>query len=120
MLRSSIRGGGTVVDLEGLMMILGLHRQGLSVTAIAFRDEPPTGRLGALRSPLDPAVQIPEPRLQIRLVVPPRHPVHAGSRPALQREEGRPEQIDVDVVEKRGEPFRPVLPCGLSYAVEPP
>ncbi len=35
MLRSSIRGGGTVVDLKELMMILDLHRQGLSVTGIA-------------------------------------------------------------------------------------
>ncbi len=64
-------------------------------------------------------MQVPEPGLQVRLVVPPRHPVHAGGRPALQREEGRPEQIEIDVVQQRGEPLRPVLPRGLSYAVEP-
>ena len=82
-------------------------------------DEIASGRLGAVRSPLDPVVQIEEPGLQVRLVVPPRHPVHAGSRPALQREEGRPEQVDVDVVEERGEPLFSLLPCNVSYAVEP-
>ncbi len=52
---------------------------------VHLRDEPSAGRLGAVRPPLDPIVQIPEPGLQVGLVVPSRHPVHAGSRPVHHR-----------------------------------
>jgi len=49
--------------------------------------------------------QAPEPRLEVRLVVLPRHAIHAGSRFAPERLESRPERIDIDVMEKRGELF---------------
>ena len=59
-----------------------------------------------------------EPRLEVRLVVLPCHAVHAGGGFALERVERRPERVDVDVVEKRGEPLLLPLPCGLPYAVQ--
>jgi hypothetical protein len=61
---------------------------------------------------------IPEPGLEIRLVVPPGQPVHPGSGVPLEREERLPEQIDADVVEERGEPFLLPLSCRLPYALQ--
>src|SRR5215469_14214464 len=56
--------------------------------------------------------------LEVRLVVLPCHPVHARSGLALEREERRPQCVDVEMVEKRGEPlFLPVL-CILPYAAQ--
>ncbi len=48
---------------------------------------------------MDPSVQIREPGLELRLVVLPRHAVHAGGGFALERVERRSERIDIDVVE---------------------
>jgi hypothetical protein len=67
---------------------------------------------------MDPFVQVPEPRLKVRLVVLPRHAIHAGSRFAPERMESRPERIDIDVMEKRGELFLLPQPCGFPYAVQ--
>src|SRR4030088_868235 len=57
------------------------------------------------------------PRHQVRLVVLPRHPVDTGGGFAFERVERHPERVDVDMVEKRGEPLLLPLPCGLPYAV---
>jgi hypothetical protein len=54
---------------------------------------------------MDPIVQINKLVLEIDLVAPPCHPVHAGCRVSLKRKERKPEQIDADMVEERGEPF---------------
>src|SRR5215471_12187077 len=67
---------------------------------------------------MDPSVQILEPELEIRLVVLPRDAIHPGGGFALQRVERRLQGIDIDVVEKRGEPLLLTLPCCLSYAVQ--
>ena len=67
---------------------------------------------------MDPSVQILEPELEIRLVVLPRDAIHPGGGFALQRVERRLQGIDIDVVEKRGEPLLLSLPCCLSYAVQ--
>src|SRR5215469_18441714 len=67
---------------------------------------------------MDPLVQIGEPRLEIRLVVRPRHTVHAGGGLALERVERLPQRVDVDVVEKRRELFLLPLPRSLPYAVQ--
>jgi len=58
---------------------------------------------------MDPCVQVREPRLKLCFVVPPRQPIHPWCGLALEREERGAEQIDIDVVEERGEPF--LLPC---------
>jgi hypothetical protein len=79
----------------------------------------PAGGLWSVRSPLDPFVQIREPGLEVGLVVPPCQPVHSRRRVALERAERNAEQIDVDVVQERGEPFLLPCPCRLPYAVQP-
>ena len=53
---------------------------------------------------MDPSVQIPEVVLQIPPIVLPRHAVHPGRGPRVQRPIGRPEAIDIDVMQERGEP----------------
>ena len=65
---------------------------------------------------MDPTVQVLEPGLKVRLVVPPRHAIHTGCGFALERVQRRPERIDIDVVEERGELLLLPLPCGLPYA----
>jgi hypothetical protein len=55
---------------------------------------------------------------EVRLVVLPCHPVDTGGGFAFERVEGRPERVDVDMVEKRGEPLLLPLPCSLPYAVQ--
>ena len=65
---------------------------------------------------MDPIVEIHEPKLDLHFVVLPRHAIHASGGPALERQERRPEHVDVDVVQERGEPFRLPLPRGLPYA----
>ncbi len=75
-------------------------------------------RLWAIRPPMDPSVQILKPALEVCLVVLPRHAIHSWRRLALQPIERYPERIDIDVVEKRGEPLLLPLPCCLPYAVQ--
>jgi hypothetical protein len=55
---------------------------------------------------------------EVRLVVLPCYPVDTGGGFAFERVERRPERVDVDMVEKRGEPPLLPLPCGLPYAVQ--
>ena len=64
---------------------------------------------------MDPAKQIVEPGLQVCLVVLPSHAICAGGGFALERIERQPERVDINVVEKRGEPLLLPLPRGLSY-----
>src|ERR1019366_9432901 len=59
-----------------------------------------------------------DPEFEIRLVVVPRHTVHAGGGFTLKRVERRPERIDTDMVQERGELFLLPLPCGLPYAAQ--
>jgi hypothetical protein len=67
---------------------------------------------------MNPFMQVPEPGLKVRLVVPPRHAIHARGSFAPERVKCRPECIDINVVEKRGEPFLLPQPCGFPYAVQ--
>src|SRR5215470_14291780 len=66
----------------------------------------------------DLSAEVLEVALEVRLVVLPSHPVHARSGLALEREERRAECVDVEVVEKRGEPLFLPVPCGLPYAAQ--
>ena len=63
-------------------------------------------------------MQILDPRFEVRLVVMPRHAIHAGGGFALKRVERRPERVGIDVVEERGELSLLPLPCGFPYAVQ--
>src|ERR1700730_17028758 len=67
---------------------------------------------------MQPSVQLLEIALEVRLVGLPRQPVRSGRGILLQFVEGRSEAINVDMVEKRGEPFLPSLSCGLPYALQ--
>src|SRR5215216_3149080 len=67
---------------------------------------------------MDPSMQVLEVLLEILLVVPPRHPVHARCGVFFDRKELRFEQVGVDVVEQRREPLLPPLPCRSPYAVQ--
>ena len=67
---------------------------------------------------MHPIAEIGELAVEIGLVVAPRHPVDAGGRIALERVEGVPESIDINVVQERGEPRLFTVPCGLSYTVQ--
>ena len=72
----------------------------------------------SVRSSLDPIEQGHEPRLNVCLVVPPRQPVHSWRGVALEREERDSEQIDVDMMQERGEPFLLPCLCCLPYAFQ--
>ena len=54
---------------------------------------------------MDPIVQVLEVALEVCLVVLPCQAVYPRCRVLLECEERQPEQVDADVVEKRGEPF---------------
>ena len=67
---------------------------------------------------MDLSVEVLEIELEVRLVILPCHPVHASSGLALEREERRPECVDGEMVEERGEPLFLPVPCSLPYAVQ--
>ena len=67
---------------------------------------------------MDPAVQSLEIRLQILPVVLPRHAIHPRSGLGLQRPIRRPQAIDVDMVQERGEPHILVLLCYSAHAIQ--
>ena len=74
-----------------------------------LRDVHPPRRPRPVRAPMNPGVQIPKVLLEILPVVVPRHAVHPrrGLRP--KREVRRPQAIDVNVMQERGEPHILVL-----------
>jgi hypothetical protein len=67
---------------------------------------------------VDPSVEVLEIGLEVRLVVLPCHPVRARSGLALEREERRPQCVEVEMVEKRGEPLFLPVPCSLPYPAQ--
>ena len=66
---------------------------------------------------MDPSCKILDPRFEVRLVVMPRHAIHAGGGFTLERVERSPERVGIDVVEERGELSLLPSPCGFPYAV---
>src|SRR5208282_3975955 len=85
---------------------------------------PASGYIGAATaargsSPVDAPVQVLEFLLKPLPVLHPRHSIHSGGRLALQPEVGLSQQIDVDVVEQRGEPLLLVQPGGCPYTLQP-
>ena len=85
---------------------------------IGLRYVRPARRLRSISSPVDPSMKIVDPRFEVRLVVVPRHAIHAGGGLALKRVERRPESLGIDVVEERGELSLLPSPCGFTYAVQ--
>ena len=62
---------------------------------------------------MDPSTPVLDPGFEVRLVVMPRYAIHAGGGFALKRVKRRPERVDIDVVEERGElPTWPSLARG--------
>jgi hypothetical protein len=67
---------------------------------------------------MKPRVQVREIALEVRLVASPRQPVHTGRGILLKLEEHLVQQVDVDVVEERGEPFLFPFLRYLPYALQ--
>ena len=89
-----------------------------ALPAIRLGNVDPPGRQCPIRSPLDPVVQILEISLKVCLVVLPRQPIHAGRGVLLELEERLLQQVDVDVVEERGELLLLPFPCDFPYAFQ--
>src|ERR1700683_3083182 len=68
--------------------------------------------------PVPLSCKILDPRFEVRLVVMPRHAIHAGGGFTLERVERGPERVGIDVVEERGELSLLPSPCGFPYAVQ--
>ena len=67
---------------------------------------------------MDPGVQIPKVRLQALPVILPRHAVHPRRGLGLKRPIRRPQAINVNMVQKRGEPHVPVLLRYSAHAIQ--
>ena len=99
-------------------LVLKGRDRGRALPPIRLRNAPSPGRQGAIRSPLDPCVQILDPAIEVGLVVLPGQPVHAGRRFPLEREKRHPEHRDAEMVEERGELLLLPCLCHLPYAVQ--
>jgi hypothetical protein len=86
---------------------------------VGLRYEHPPRRPRPVCAPVDPCVKVPKVLLEILPVVLPRDPVHPGSGLGLKRPVGRPQAIDVNVVQERGEPRFPVRSRHSAHTVQP-
>ena len=103
--------------LDDLVLQCGDAQRALP--SIRLGDVPPPRWQRPVAPPVDALVQVLELVLKPLPVLLPRHPVHSGSRLRLQPEIGLPQQIDVDVVEQRREPFLLALFGGSPYTLQP-
>ncbi|MGB0097360.1 MAG: hypothetical protein WBP81_33075 [Solirubrobacteraceae bacterium] len=67
---------------------------------------------------MNPAMQVPKVLFEILPVVLPRHPVHPRRGLGLQRPIGRPQAVDVDVMQERGEPHITALLRHPAHAIQ--
>src|SRR5690349_10169290 len=67
---------------------------------------------------MDPSVQVLDPAIEVCLVVLPSQPIDPGRRVSLESKERSPKHRNTEMVEERGEPLLPSLPCDLSYALQ--
>jgi hypothetical protein len=86
---------------------------------IGLRDEHSPRRLRPVAPAMNPSVQTPKVLLEIQPIVTPRHAIHPRSCLRANRPIRRPETIDIDVMQKRGEPHILVLARHLAHAVQP-
>ena len=63
-------------------------------------------------------MQIPKVLFKVLPVVLPCHAVHPRRGLGLQRPVGRPQAVDIDVVQERGEPHILVLPRHSAHAIQ--
>src|SRR5664279_2154871 len=85
---------------------------------VRLRDVRPTRRARPVPPGLQPAVQILKVRLQVLPVGRPRLPVHPRSGLRADRPIGRPQAVEVDVVQQRREPRFLVPSCYLAHTVQ--
>jgi hypothetical protein len=85
---------------------------------VPLGDVRPPDRLRPIAPALDSLVQVPEVALQVLPVVTPRHAVDSRRGRRTQRPIGRPEAIDIDVVQERGELRVHVLLCDTAHAIQ--
>ena len=85
---------------------------------IGFRDVHPPRRPRPVRTPVNPSMEICEVVLQLQPVIRPRDPVHPGRSLGLQHPIRRPQTIDINVVQERGEPRFPVHCCHSAHTTK--
>ena len=68
--------------------------------------------------PCEPGMKIPKVRFEILPVIRPRHAVHPRCGLRLQRPVGRPQAINIDMMQERGESCILVLPCDSAHAIQ--
>jgi len=85
---------------------------------VRFRYVHPPRRLRPIAPAVHPGVQVPKIRFEVLPVVVPRHVVHPrrGLRP--KHEVRRPQAIDINAMQERGEPHILVLPRQLAHATQ--
>ena len=86
---------------------------------IGFRDVHPPRRPCPVAPAVNPSMQIPKILFKILPVVLPRHAVHPRRGPGLQRPIRRPQAVDVDVVQERGEPRFLIRCCHSAHTTKP-
>src|SRR4029077_19548450 len=65
-------------------------------------------------------MQVLDPTIEVRFVIPPGQPIHSRRRFSLKCEECQPEQFDAEMVQERGEPFLLPLSCSLPLCAPAP
>ena len=83
-----------------------------------LRDVRPPRRTRPVAARVQPPVQVVEIRLQVLPVGHPRHPVHPRRGLRAYRSVGRPEPVDVDMVQQRREPRVLVPSCHFTHTVQ--
>jgi hypothetical protein len=86
---------------------------------VSLRDVHPPRWTRPIGTAVDSCEQAPEIVLQVLPVVLPRHPVHSRCSLGADRPVGRPEAVEVDMVQQRGEPCILVLPCYFTHTIQP-
>ena len=67
---------------------------------------------------MNPGMQIPKVLLEIQPVLTPRHAIDPRSGLRADREVRRPQTIDINVMQERGEPHILVLPRHPAHAIQ--
>ncbi len=90
-----------------------------SLPPVRLRDVHPPRRPRPVAPAMNPSMQIPKVLLEIQPVVLPRHAVHPRRGLRLKRPVRRPQAIDIDVVQERGEPRFLVRCCHSAHTIQP-
>ena len=85
---------------------------------VRLRYEHPPRRPCPVRASVNTGMQIPKVLLELHALVLPRHAIHSRRGLRLKRQVRRPQTIDIDVVQKRGEPRIPVRSCHSAHTIQ--